>query len=172
MIDNDDINNDTEQIINVHEIYENAMKDPELFSKIDIEHLLDCIDNEKSDYLENKTMKSVSHDIFFVINRLKITMEQKEGFCQKLSGYRHVDEIRELHKGKHIRWIRYDMPEKMTNGAIITNIKFLDNGTQVLCKNSQNRFIQIKFDECHIFQKLTMEEQLILMAYEYMEQTV
>jgi hypothetical protein len=35
--------------------------------------------------------------------------------------------------------------------------------------NSQQRFIQYKFDDCLTFQKLSSEEQLILMAYEHLE---
>jgi hypothetical protein len=51
----------------------------------------------------------------------------------------------------------------------VVDIKFLDNGTQILTMNSLRRFIQFKFDECLTFQKLTVEEQLILMAYEHLE---
>ena len=56
---------------------------------------------------------------------------------------------------------------KITNGAIVAEIKFCDSGTQVLCKTIQNRIFQIKYDECVIFQKLSTGEQLVLMAYEY-----
>ena len=45
----------------------------------------------------------------------------------------------------------------------------MDNGTHVLVKNKMNQFIQIKFDDCLLFQKMTLQEQLILMAYEYLE---
>jgi hypothetical protein len=84
-----------------------------------------------------------------------------------LIGYRYVDEIRYLHKGKHIRWIRQNNKiPSLTNGGIVVNIKFLDNGIHIVCKNSQNRFIQYKFDDCITFQRLSVEEQLLLMAYE------
>ena len=36
----------------IQEIFENARKDPELFSTIDIEQLLESIESEKNDYLE------------------------------------------------------------------------------------------------------------------------
>ena len=49
------------------------------------------------------------------------------------------------------------------------DVKFMDTGTQILCRNVCNKFIQIKFDECIIFQKLSVEEQLILLAYENAE---
>ena len=158
-----------EEKINIQNIFENALKDPELFSTIDMEHLFDTIDNETGDYLVNKTMKSVTNDIFNAVNRLRITDEKKEEYCRKLTGYLHVDEIRELRKGKYIRWIREESHDKITSGAIIVNIKFLKDGTYIVCKNQNGRFMQVKFDTCMIFQKLTVEENVILMAYEYLD---
>jgi hypothetical protein len=154
--------------IDINELFARAMKDPTLFSTLDIHHLLESIENDKNDYLENKTMKKITHEIYESIDQLIIPHELKTEFCQKLAGYRLVDNIHELHIGKHIRWIR-ESSQSLTNGCIITNIKFLDNGTQILGKNNQNRFIQFKFDECIIYQKMTLEEQLILMAYDYIE---
>ena len=157
-----------EEKVNINQIFENVMADHSLLDTIDIEHLLDTIENEKNDSLENKTMDSVNVEIFEKINELNFKKEKKSEICKKLIGYRFVDEINELHKGKHVRWIRIGNKEPdLTNGGLIVDIKFMDNGTQILCKNSMNRFIQYKFDECISFQKLSMDEQLILMAYEY-----
>ena len=83
----------------------------------------------------------------------------------KLSEYRYVDEIFQLHRGKHIRWIRRDKPDTLTNGGIVMDVKFLDTGTHILTKNGMNRFIQYNFDDCITFQKMSSEEQMILMAY-------
>jgi len=154
--------------ININQLFEKAMKDPELFSTLDIHHLLQSIENDKNDYLEKKTMEQITHEIYESVAQLTIPDNTKVEYCKKLAGYRLVDNIHELHIGKHVRWIR-ESSQSLTNGCIITNIKFLDNGTQVLGKNNQNRFIQFKFDECIIFQKMTLEEQLILMAYDYIE---
>lgn len=153
--------------LNIQEIFENARRDPTLFSTMDIEKLLDSIENEKNDYLENKTMEDITNDIFDSISDLDISLEQAKFLCSRLIGYRYIDEIRDLHKGKHIRWIRINNKEpSLTNGGILVNIKFLDNGVHIICKNSQNRFIQYKFDDSITFQKLSVEEQLLLMAYE------
>jgi replicative superfamily II helicase len=166
--------------ININEIFENAKKDPTLFSTMNIEELLNSIENEKNDYLENKTMDDIIKQNFETISELDISLEDTREICNRLIGYRYVDEIHELHKGKHIRWIRINktsnqlgsLNEKMsktpvlTNGGILVNIKFLDNGVHIICKNSQNRFIQYKFDDSITFQKLSVEEQLLLMAYE------
>uniref|UniRef100_A0A6C0D554 Uncharacterized protein n=1 Tax=viral metagenome TaxID=1070528 RepID=A0A6C0D554_9ZZZZ len=157
----------------INEIFERAKKDPTLFSTMDIENLLETIENEKHDYLENRTMTDIANVIMEQLEELKMSPIEIEKTYQKLLGYRMVDEIHELHKGKHVRWIRtgtngqYNTPARLTNGGIVVDIKFLDSGVQVLCLNSQQRFMQYKFDDCITFQKLSTEEQLILMAYEY-----
>jgi hypothetical protein len=185
---NDTIDNKIDNInnkINVNEIFENARKDPSLFSTMNIQDLLNSIENEKNDYLENKTMADVTKQMFETISELDLSLEETQNICNRLIGYRYVDEIHELHKGKHIRWIRIvksnnnnqtgSLNDKickkplLTNGGILVNIKFLDNGVHIICKNSQNRFIQYKFDDSITFQKLSVEEQLLLMAYENIE---
>lgn len=152
--------------ININKMFEDAIKDPNLFSTIDIENLLNTLETDKNDYLETKTMQSITDEIYENVSTQIPTLTTVQDVCKKLVGYRYVDEINELHKGKHVRWIRNN-GETLTNGGIVVDIKFLDNGTHVMCKNSMNRFIQYKFDECITFQKLTTDEQLILMAYEY-----
>ena len=167
-----EINIQDRNSIDIETIFENTLKDPELLSTIDIDQLLKTIEDNKNDYLENKTIKKVTDDIFNIINTLNTTDEKKTLLCNKLSGYRHVDEIRELHKGKYTRWIRKKFQNEnplLTNGGTLVNIIFTDGGTNITCKTTMNRFFQYKFDECLVFQKLSMEEQLILMAYEYID---
>jgi hypothetical protein len=150
----------------INEVYENAINDPSLLSSLNIEELLDSLENDKNDYLEEKTLDSISSDIFNIINNEHIPTDEKQKICFKLINYRHVDELHELHKGKHVRWLRYGK-SSLTNGGIVVDIKFLDTGTHILCKNSMNRFIQYKYDDCITFQKLSPTELLILMAYDY-----
>jgi hypothetical protein len=158
-------------IVDIESLFENAKKDPTLlFSTIDVHDLLNSIETEIHNYLENKTLDSIACDIFNIINELDISQDKKKTYCDKLLGYRYVDEIRELFKGKHIRWIKKTKPNEITNGGIVVNIKFCDSGTVVVCKNAQNRFIQIRFDDSHIFQKMTTEEQMILMVHKYLDE--
>jgi len=155
--------------IDINEIFENAMKDPTLFSTMDVNKLLESIENDKNDYLEKKSMKLITKEIYEKIEGLVISKDMKHDFCKKLVGYRLVDDVHELHKGKHIRWIRESSPKlTLTNGGLVTDIKFLDNGTHVQCMSNGSRFIQFKFDDCIIFQKMSLEEQLIMMAYDYL----
>jgi len=110
-------------------------------------------------YLENKTFNILSTEIKTILQNHKITPIK---MMEKLDGYRYVDEIHELFRGKYIRWIRLQANDSLTNGAMVMDIKFLEEGIQILCRNGANRFIQFKFDECLVFQKLTDEEWMLL----------
>jgi hypothetical protein len=152
--------------LDINKIFENVMGDPTILSTLDIDKLLDTLENDRNDYLENKTVETVTKEIYSKVNELDLTNEEKRHYCELLSEYRLVNDIHELHKGKHIKWLR-PSTKRLVGGGIVVNIKFLDNGTHVLVKNATSRFIQIKFDDCWIFQKMTMTEHLILMAYDY-----
>ena len=152
--------------IDVAEIFEQARRDPELFSTMDIETLLEAVESDKHDYLENKTTQSITDEIFDQINALDLDIETKEKYCKGLVGYRYVDKIHELQPGKHVRWIS-PSAKKLTNGGVVTKIEFLDTGTSIQTYHYGNRFTRYKFDNNITFQKMTMEEQLILMAYEH-----
>ena len=147
--------------LNINQIFEDALTDPSLLSTLDIDNLLESIENTKNDYLDNKTTSDITSEIQDKLNEIGLSDDEKEIIIVKLKEYRFVDEIHELHKGKMVRWIR-NGTNRLTNGGIVTDIKFLDNGVHVLCMNSQRRFIQYKYDDCYTFQKMNVEEQLIL----------
>lgn len=150
--------------MDINDIFNTAKKDPELFSTLDIKVLLDSAESERNDYLENNTSETIMQCVFENICELGFSKEITQNLCNKLIDYRFVDEIHELFKGRQVRWIRRGA-DKLTTGGIVVDIKFLKDGIQVLVKNNMNRFIQYRFDECLSFQKLSNEEQLLLMAY-------
>jgi hypothetical protein len=154
----------------IKKIYNDAKQDPSLFANVDIDRLLEIANDDRNDYLENKSMKDIVDEVFDTINSLSLSKMQTKELCEKLTEYRYVDRICDLHKGKHIRWIRIKgntNEYKLTNGAVVADIKFTDLGTNILCRNYLNRFIEFKFDDCLTFQKLSSDEELILMAYHY-----
>ena len=154
--------------ININEIFENVKKDTSLLSTIDIDELLKAVENEQNDYLENKTLDHLFNENINSLKKLKISKLKIKEICEKIAGYRFVENLSEIHKGKHIRWIKInDIDKKLTNGGLVMDIKFFDKGSYILCKNIQHRLFQIKFDDCVIFQKLSQGEQLILLAYEH-----
>lgn len=158
----------------VNKIYKEAKQDSSLFGSVDIERLLEVAEDERNDYLEDKTMKDIVDEVFDVISALPISKHQIKELCDKLTEYRYVDRICDLHKGKHVRWIRKlntktQNDYKLTNGAVPVDVKFTDLGTNILCRNYVNRFIEYKFDDCLTFQKLSPDEELILMAYQHIK---
>jgi|688.fasta_scaffold13205_5 hypothetical protein len=114
-------------------------------------------------HLKDKTLTNISQTIYDVLRPL-ILPEDLEKTIKKLIGYQYIDEIVHLQKGKYIRWISTAGPYRLTNGGIIIDIKFLDTGTHILCKNNMGKIIQIKIDESIIFQKLSTTEQIIVTA--------
>ena len=147
--------------MNIQEIFEQAKQDPSLLSNINIDELLEDTNDVKNDYLQDKTLLEIQKDIDEALNDELDDQEIVENYLDKLSDYRLVDEVGELHNGKHVRWIRRGI-HKLTNGGIVVEVKFTKNGIYVLCKNAMHRFIQFKYDDCVIFQKLSIDEQLIL----------
>jgi hypothetical protein len=154
--------------MNIEQIFKDAQNDSSLLSKIDINELLNSLENKNNDYLEDKTLNDIHNDKYNSLMQLNLSKDCIKNYCDKLAEFRLVDEVFELHKGKYVRWINIeDDPEyKLKPGGFVFDIKFLDNGVHVLCMNSSRKFVQYKFDKCLSFQRLSMEEQLILMAYE------
>lgn len=154
-----------ENISNIKKIIKEAKDDPLLQSKLNIDEIIKAVNNVDMDYLGDRTLKEIAEEIYNSLLCIGLSNDIISTYCNKLIEYRLVEEIYQLHKGKHIRWVRISNGEPtLTNGGIVVDIKFLDNGTHIICKN-KNRFIQYKFDDCITFQKLSQEEQLLLSCY-------
>jgi hypothetical protein len=150
----------------INTIFENVKKDSSLLATLDIEELMKSI--EKSSYLENKSLDDLLDEKLTALNTLPLHKTHKKVICDKLADYRFVENIYELHKGKHIRWIKKEKDYQLTNGSLVSDILFTDNGTNIQCRTYQKGIFQIKWDKCLVFQKLSVGEQLILMVYEQM----
>jgi len=142
----------------IQDIIDEEQNNPDLQSNLDIPAILSAAENVSSDFLNTHTIYGISEDNIQVLTTHGISDENIQGLCEKLIEFYHVDQVYQIHKGKHIRWVRNG---RLTNGGIVVDIKFLDTGTHILCK-SRNRFIQYKFDDCITFQRLSSDEILIL----------
>lgn len=161
--------------INVEELFKQAQEDPSLFSTINIDDLLNALEKDSTDYLENKTLNSINKEIFDTIHLLPFDINKKKELCQKLIGYRLVNQLFELHRGKLVKTIKtsdHPITPYLRMHGVVMNTKFFDNGTHIVCMNPSRKFSQYKFDDHITFQKLSADEQLILMAYEYIEKNV
>ena len=48
----------------IEQVYKDAINDPTLLSRLDIDDLLDTLENETNDYLENKTLDGITEEIY------------------------------------------------------------------------------------------------------------
>ena len=132
-------------------------------------HLVKALDNEKNESIMNynsSMIKSIKNDY---LQKLLLSREKLKDYHNKLKDYRYVDDLSDIQYGRYIRWINLKNPEKieLTRGGMVIDIKILSNGIHVVCKNTYNHRFQIKIDECYIFQKLTDQEKILLMALDY-----
>jgi hypothetical protein len=139
----------------------------------DINEILEKLEDEYHDYLENKTLESISKDIYEILQLHGYHEEKIEVMYNKLNGYRYVENINELHVGKEIKILRianpYDssfnkMDSNLKYYGKVTNIVFDDRGVLIRSINFTNRvnYWNYKYDNFLTFQKLTDEEKIIL----------
>ena len=134
-------------------------------------HLVKALDNENNESIMNynsRLIKTIKNDY---LQKLILPREKLKEYHTKLKDYRYVDDLSDIQYGRYIRWINLKNPEKieLTRGGMIIDIKILGNGIHVVCKNTYNHRFQIKIDECYIFQKLTNQEKILLLALDYIQ---
>lgn len=156
-----------------YKILETEKNNIQLKSTLNVTDLLRAAENVDFNYLGKHTIDDISLEIYNVLKINEIVETDIVKLCQKLTEFRYVDQIYQIHKGKYVRWIRTNTTNKpntptLTNGGIVVDVKFLDNGTYILCK-TKTKFIQYKFDDCLTFQKLSLDEMIILQCMDFLQ---
>jgi hypothetical protein len=137
---------------------------------MDKETLLKALDNEKNENILNFTTKKIKEIKLKIITELKLEQKDMLHCIKKLEGYRYVDELDELKYGAFIKWIPIINSDQLPlhAGGIICDIKITNNGVSIVCKNFKGRYFQFKMSDHLIFQKLTYQEQILLMAIDHL----
>ena len=131
-----------------------------------IHFLNHSLNNDNNESINNFTSELIKERKETILNELPITKKELGTLTKKLKGYRYVEELQELHIGCYIRWIKLKNLEdeiKLTNGALLCDIKIEDN-ILLVCKNNMNKIFNVNMSENLIFQKLTDQEKIILYA--------
>jgi hypothetical protein len=136
-----------------------------------IDDLLNALENDTNASIMKLTSSKIKQYKNNILQQIGLERDKLKLFHKKLKYYRYCDDFISLQLGYYIRWIPLKNPDdiKLTNGAIIIDIKILDNGLHLLCKNNMNRIIQVKFDEIIIFQKISNQENIILSVLDYLD---
>ena len=146
--------------MNLAALIKDAKKDPALQSHIDIKSILSNATNSATD---DMTIESVSDNVFDSLQNLGLTKTIISDYCNKLIGYKYTDQLHLLQKGKYVRWIHYDNPTVLMKGGVVIDVQFGDMGANILCRLVTGRYLRYRFDKCNTYQKMTEEEQMILM---------
>jgi hypothetical protein len=137
----------------------------------EINDLLEALENDGNSSIMKLTHSKIKQHKNDILQQLQLPKEKLKTYHKKLKEFRYCSEMSDLQYGYYIRWIPIKDPEKikLTNGAVIADIKIQNSQIQILCKNFKNMFFQIKFDECIIFQKISEQEHVILSVLDYLE---
>jgi hypothetical protein len=146
----------------------NQVREEPVHSTISIDELLESGEKDHTQYLEGYTIEKIGRQIYDSLHS-QLPAGEIAVIYGKLTGYRYVDELYLLHRGKYVRWIRANS-HKLETGGIVVDIKIMDTGAVILCKLG-NIFTQYKFNECLTYQKLSKDELLVLTAYTAIENT-
>lgn len=138
---------------------------------MNIDKLMNALDNDANESIMNLTTKKVMELNLNILKELHLSNETTTNYLKKLKGYKYVDEINELKHGSFIRWIPIANPDYLPlhNCAMICEIKLIDEGILIKCKNFMHRYYTFKMEECLIFQKLTNQELVIIAALDHLE---
>lgn len=131
----------------------------------------EVIFDEKNTNMLGLTSAKVSYQIGEIIEELnkKITRTEIIEIKGKLKQYKYVDEINDLKEGSYIRWISLtDDNCVLQKGALFCDAQITDTEIQLLCKTVyKNNLFYLKLDENIIFQKLSLDDIILLTVLDY-----
>ena len=152
----------------MEELFKQVQSDPDVqFTAEDVETWMEKIDDSQYNYLEGKTSE--------VLQREKEEVFRSFGYPAELMGalsmYRLVGNLQEMRLGRYCRWIVNKTTTTTTNvlhgGGYLIKVSFTDKGVYLLCEKMKKYKMMVKMDDAVVFQKMTAEEWVVVMANDY-----
>jgi hypothetical protein len=139
--------------------------------KMDITLLQEALQNDNNLSIINTNIQEISKHKNEILQKLGLKKYDQKLFNSKLKDYRYIDDIKDLVNGSNIRWINLKKIDdiKITNGAVLCDIKILDTGLSLCLKTFTNSHLTIYLNENLIFQKISQQERVILKAINYLK---
>lgn len=144
---------------------------------INVDELLKSIESEKLMSISKLSYDKINTIKYNVLTRIGLEDDELESMLLKLSDYRYVEELQDIHHGAFVRYIPLTNNSNKGNkdneiilkpGGFICDIKILGTGVQLLCRNHFRKMFQLRVDEVLLFQKLTKQEEVILSVFDYL----
>jgi hypothetical protein len=141
------------------------MEEDEEIEELDLAKILENVQIES--YLEGKTMKDVSQEIYDSL--LVFTDEvQREKYYTQLVDYRYVEKVCDLRLGVYTKCLSV-VGNKVGKGGILVKVDVYEDKISLLCKTGAY-FQRHSFNDSVIFQKLSLEEKMVLFSCDYYTQ--
>lgn len=137
---------------------------------MDIELLEKAVNNNNNLSIINTNIQEIKDKKNTILQQLGLNREYLKDYHKKLKNYRYIENIKELKFGSHIRWINLNKINeiKITNGAILCDIKILDKGIAIILKGYRNHHLTLYLNENILFQKISEEENILLKTFEFL----
>ena len=137
---------------------------------MDIELLQQALENDTNLNIINTNIQEIKRKKNEILQELGLKKEDLKSYHKKLIDYMYIDNIKDLKYGRNLRWINLNKIDaiKITNGALLCDIKIHDKGLALVLKGYNHSFITLYLNENIIFQKLNAEEEIILKAVNYL----
>ncbi len=137
---------------------------------MNIELLQEALQNDNNLSIINTNIQEIKAQKNDILQQLGLKKTDLKEFHSKLKDYRYIDDIKDLNYGNNIRWISLKNIDnvKITNGAVLCDIKILDKGLSLCLKTFNNRYFTIYLNENLIFQKISDQEKILLKAIDYL----
>ena len=148
---------------------------------INVDELLKSIESDKLLSISKLSYDKINTIKYNVLKRIGLEDDELESMLLKLSDYRYVEELQDIHHGAFVRYIpltnnnlnkgkcrNQDNENVLKPGGFICDIKILGTGVQLLCRNHFRKMFQLRVDEVLLFQKLTKQEEVILSVFDYL----
>lgn len=149
---------------------------------INVDELLKSIESDKLLSVSKLSYDKINTIKYNVLMRIGLEDDELESMLLKLSDYRYVEELQDIHHGAFVRYIplvssnnnsksskdHQDNKIILKPGGFICDIKILGSGVQLLCRNHFRKMFQLRLDEVLLFQKLTKQEEIILSVFDYL----
>lgn len=137
---------------------------------MDIELLEEALENDDNLNIISTNIQEIKQKKNEILQELGLDRNDLKSFHKKLNGYMYIDNIKDLKYGRNIRWINLNKITniKITNGAVLCDIKIHDKGIALILKSFNTTFITLYLNENVIFQKISDEEKILLKAVDYL----
>ena len=151
------------------------------FDNINVDELLKSIESDKLLSVSKLSYDKINTTKYNVLTRIGLEDDELESMLLKLSDYRYVEELQDIHNGAFVRYIpltnntnksksqNKNNEIRLKPGGFICDIKILGTGVQLLCRNHFRKMFQLRVDEVLLFQKLTKQEEVILSVFDYLK---